>query len=296
MYLVGVVAAVPVTFLLKKTLLKSNTPSFLIELPPYRRPLMMNVIHRMYERAREFVVQAGTVILAVSVIIWALSYYPRPESVSDAHAVRVEHVNKIYAPQLAEAGVPVSEDAAAMPDSVEGIEEYAASLEGEVSAEGEEVLGARQAKMAVLEGQRDGAYLRESYLARMGHVIEPVVLPLGWDWRIGMATLASFPAREVIIATLGVIFDQGGDVDESDEGLITKIREAKHPDGRPLFTLPVALSIMVFFALCMQCAATLAAMKRETNSWRWPIFTFAYMTALAYVAAFATYHLFSWIV
>jgi ferrous iron transport protein B len=125
----------------------------------------------------------------------------------------------------------------------------------------------------------------------MGHWVEPAVRPLGWDWRIGMAAIASFPAREVVIAALGTIYGVG-QVDQEHEGeLAAALKSARRPDGRPVFTLAVALSLMVFFALCCQCAATLAVIKRETNSWRWPAFTFTYMTALAYVAALATYQI-----
>ena len=129
-------------------------------------------------------------------------------------------------------------------------------------------------------------------LGRGGKLIEPVVKPLGWDWRIGSATIASFPAREVIVSTMGVIFGLGGDVDEGDQTLREKLAAATWDDSdRPLFTLPVALSVMVFFALCAQCVSTLAVIKRETNTWRWPIFSFVYMTVLAYVGAWATYQL-----
>ncbi len=240
MYSIGVMVAIPVALLLKKGLLKGRTPVFLIELPPYRRPLWTNVLHRMWERGREFLVRAGTLILAASVLVWALSYYPHSGRIEEEHAARVA----------------------------------AATTEEEVAA---------------ADAWRDGEHLRHSYLGRMGRVIEPAVRPLGWDWRIGMAVIASFPAREVIVATLGVIFDLGGGQDEESEGLRSAIRAATWPDGRPLFTLPVALGVMVFFALCMQCVSTLAIMRRETNSWRWPAFAFGYMTALAYAGAFVTY-------
>ena len=128
-----------------------------------------------------------------------------------------------------------------------------------------------------------------SLLGRAGHVIEPAVEPLGWAWRIGMAAIASFPAREVIVATLGTIFNLGGDEDEESETLREVVKNAERKDGSKLFTLATALSIMVFFALCAQCAATLAVMRRETNSWKWPIASFLYMTTLAYVCALVTY-------
>ena len=137
--------------------------------------------------------------------------------------------------------------------------------------------------------------IESSYLGRAGHAIEPLVRPLGWDWKIGVGVLASFPAREVIVSTLGTIYSLGGDVDEEDEGLRSALRKATWPDGRPVITVPVALSIMVFFALCAQCAATLMIIRRETNSWWWPLFTFVYMTGLAYVAAFIVYQVGTWI-
>ena len=127
----------------------------------------------------------------------------------------------------------------------------------------------------------------------MGAPSLPAVRPLGWDWRIGVSVIASFPAREVVLATLGTIFSLGSEVaDEGEENktrFVSTLQNATWPDGRPLFTLPVAVSIMVFFALCAQCAATLMIIRRETNSWRWPIVTFVYMTVLAYIAALIVY-------
>ncbi|MFM7055733.1 MAG: ferrous iron transport protein B [Planctomycetota bacterium] len=137
--------------------------------------------------------------------------------------------------------------------------------------------------------QANAELLENSLLGRTGRWVEPVFRPLGWDWKIGVGVLASFPAREVIIATLGTIYSLGGDVDEEDEGLRGVIRSACWPDGRPVFTIPSGLSIMVFFALCAQCVSTLMVIRRETNSWRWPVFCFVYMTALAYVGSWITF-------
>jgi ferrous iron transport protein B len=135
----------------------------------------------------------------------------------------------------------------------------------------------------------------------MGRWIEPAVRPLGWDWRVGVAALASFPAREVVVGTLGVIYKQGkvesediraADLkDISETGLGRVLREARYDDDptRPVFGVPSALSLMVFFALCCQCASTLVVIRRETNSWRWPLFTFTYMTVLAYAGALVVY-------
>jgi ferrous iron transport protein B len=144
-----------------------------------------------------------------------------------------------------------------------------------------------------IDAARRGAAQRLSFLGLAGRVVEPVVRPLGWDWRLGCAAIASFPAREVVLGTLGVIYNLG-DVDAgSDEGetaLVRRLRAATW-DGsrRKVFTLPVALSIMVFFALCAQCASTLVVIGRETGSWVWPVVSFTGMTVLAWLGAFVTY-------
>lgn len=148
---------------------------------------------------------------------------------------------------------------------------------------------ALEARLDEIDRSEAGTYIEQSVLGRAGQWIEPVVKPLGWDWRIGTAAIASFPAREVVIATLGTIYHLGDDQDETSVNLREKLKASTWPGGEKVFTIPVALSIMVFFALCCQCGATLATIRRETKSWRWPIFTFAYMTGLAYVAALVTY-------
>ena len=151
-----------------------------------------------------------------------------------------------------------------------------------------------------------GEWKRQSWLGRMGRAFEPVVRPLGWDWRIGMAVLASFPAREVVVGTLGIIYNQGkidaDDIREAADAGATKLGNALQTatwespgPSRKVFTVPTALSVMVFFALCCQCVSTLAVIRRETNTWRWPLFTFAYMTVLAYAAAFVVYQVASWV-
>jgi ferrous iron transport protein B len=161
-----------------------------------------------------------------------------------------------------------------------------------------ELTDTEEAELAQLDRRHreiSGELLRGSLLGQAGKAIEPVVRPLGWDWKIGIGAIASFPAREVIIATLGTIYSLGGDVetDEPDEGLMERMQSARWDSGprqgEKVYNLPVALSIMVFFALCAQCAATLMTIQKESNSWRWPLFTFAYMTALAYVGALVTY-------
>jgi ferrous iron transport protein B len=237
MYTLGITVAVIVAFILKRTLLKAPPPPFLMELPPYRVPNLRSVFQNMITRAWLFVKRAGTVILAISIILWALMYFPR-------------------VPQ----NVP--------PDTqqITASDQQAAPAESEASYQ-----------------------LEHSFAGMLGHTIEPVIRPLGFDWKTGVALIASFAAREVIVSTLGIIYNVGNDQDEQSATLVSAIRDAKKDDGSPAWTPLTALSLMVFFVLAMQCMSTLAVVRRETNSWRWPIFMLTYMTGLAYVAAMITY-------
>jgi len=131
--------------------------------------------------------------------------------------------------------------------------------------------------------------LNHSYGARLGHLIEPVIAPLGFDWKIGVGIIGAFAAREVFVATMGVVYAASDDADEENESLRDKLRSERRPDGRVAYTPLVGLSLMVFFALACQCVSTLAVVRRETHSWRWPIFLFAYMTSLAWLASCAIY-------
>jgi ferrous iron transport protein B len=255
MYSVGAIVAIAVAWLLKKSLLRGATPPFVLELPSYKMPSLRTVAYRMTERGWAFLARAGTVIFAVTIVIWALSYYPRNDDRVAAEIATMRAAFENDPTALAEFDTP------------ENLDRLSASL-----------------------------HQRQSFLGRAGQWIEPAVRPLGWDWRIGAAAIASFPAREVVMGVLGVIYNLGSDVDvgsaDDQHRLQSQLRAARWDDtGQPVYNLPVALSIMVFFALCAQCAATLAVIRRETNSWRWPIFTFAYMTALAYVGALLTYQI-----
>jgi ferrous iron transport protein B len=131
--------------------------------------------------------------------------------------------------------------------------------------------------------------LKNSYAGKIGHIIEPAIKPLGFDWKIGVALIASFAAREVLVSTLGIIYNGDKAADEESETLKNAIREAKNEDGTPTWTPLTALTLMVFFVLAMQCMSTIAVVRRETNSWAWTLFMVAYMTGLAYLAAFITY-------
>ena len=282
----GAAVAIPVAWLFKKTLFRGETPPFVMELPSYKWPSVHIVLSRVYDRAKAFVVRAGTLIFATSILVWAASYFPGD------HAEQYRLQEQVY-PKRDELKADVLErirlnelksvlvDAGGEPDRLSAVVAELAATD--LRLEPLDKLNAVSEHL-----------LETSFLGRFGKMIEPAVRPLGWDWRIGVGVLASFPAREVIVSTLGTIYSLGGDVDETDTGLQHALRESKWPDGRPVYSIPVALSIMVFFALCAQCVSTLMVIRRETNSWGWSLFTFTYMTVLAYAAAFVTYQLAVW--
>jgi ferrous iron transport protein B len=179
----------------------------------------------------------------MSVLIWALSYFPRLDAEGLAQA------------------------------DAKYLQQYPAATQ------------------LALEQGRAEAQLANSALGRFGKAIEPVFLPAGFDWRITTSILSAFPARETVVPSLGIIFSLGGDVDQGSSDLRQTLARATWPDGRPLFDAWTAIGLMVFFALCAQCMATLATVRRETNSWKWPVFMFSYMTLLAYVAAVGVHEL-----
>ena len=262
LYGMGIVVAAVVAWLLRRTVLRGGVSALMMELPAYQKPVPRVVLGQVWEGTRAFVVMAGTFIFAVAIVIWFLSYYPRPA--------------EIHAQFEAE------RSAAALVVPACG---YAA--------------GNRLDSLQYIDAREARAYLEQSYLARAGKAVQPLFAPAGFDWRTTVGILAAFPARELIVPTLGILYGVG-DVDPADydmaelglaaqsrDGLRAAMRVAVRPDGSPAVTPLTAIALMVFFALCSQCAATLAAIRRETGSWRWPVFTFAYMTTLAWLAAVA---------
>lgn len=218
LYLFGILAALTVAFVMRRTMFKGRTSSFVMELPTYKLPNMRNVLLGLWDRARVFLRRAGTIILSVSIVLWFLATFPKVE-------------------------VPA------------GLDEKAAA-----------------------------AYqIENSFAGRAGKAIEPVIKPLGYDWKIGIGILSSFAAREVILSTLGTVYA----IEYSEDDPMALADQLKAGG----FTIATALSMLVFYALACQCISTIAITRRETNSWRWPLFMFAYMTILAYGAAWAVYRL-----
>jgi ferrous iron transport protein B len=249
-YGVGVASALIMALIFRRTILPGESKPLMIELPPYRIPGLRTALLHTYDRAMIFVKQAGTIILMISLGLWALSHYPK--SSPPAAAVNFN----AQAEQAEKAG-----------DAKKSDEFHAAAdrLTAQVS-------------------------LQNSYAGKIGHWLEPAIAPLGFDWQIGIGIISSFAAREVIVSTLSIVYGVGDtDNDESRTSLYDSLRKATRTDGTPIFNTATCASLLVFYILAAQCLSTTAVVRRETNSWKWPLFQIAYMTGLAYVAALIVY-------
>lgn len=244
LYFLGIIAAIVVAIILKWFIRSKDKGFLLLELPSYKQPRWGNVGITVYEKVRVFVFDAGKVILAISIILWALASYGPSERMENAskkalHIAKEKQLNK------------------------EETEQYVAS-----------------------------AKLENSFIGIMGKAIEPVIKPLGYDWKIGISLITSFAAREVFVGSLATIYAVQDDGD-ANKPLIEKLRQEKRADGTPVYTLASGLSLMVFYVFAMQCMATLAVVKRETKSWKWPLIQMGYMGAMAYLFAMITFYIFS---
>jgi ferrous iron transport protein B len=241
MYLLGTVVALLMAWLFKRTLLKGETPMLIMELPPYKRPLLRVVLRHMWDRSKIFLRRAGTVILGINILLWFLATYPKTD------------VASIKAPAVASVA-PAADPAP--PDD------------------------------ALIAGEK----LRNSFAGRMGRAIEPVIAPLGFDWKIGIGIISSFAAREVFVSTMSTVYNVGSDDSEAGtKALVKTLHTQTRPDGSALYTPLLGLSLMVFYVFAMQCASTVVVVRRETNGWKWPLFQWFYMGALAWGLAFVTW-------
>jgi ferrous iron transport protein B len=224
LYLLGIVVSIAIAFLASRKKRRGRELPMVVELPPYRRPALKGVLLKLKIRGGDFLKRAGTVVFAVSVVLWFLMAFPR-------------------------ADVPV----------------------GSTAKEGASI------------------QLRGSFAGRLGRTIEPVIKPLGYDWKMGVGLIASFAAREVFVSTMGVVYNMGAEVDEESQGLITALQNAKRDDGTKAYSLATVFSLLAFYVFALQCGATVAIVKRETASWRFALFQLLGYTALAYLAALCAY-------
>jgi len=258
MYLLGIIVALLMAWLFKKTLLKGPTPMLIMELPPYKRPLVRIVVRHMWDRSKLFLRRAGTVILGINILLWFLATYPKNSAIDRQFAAQREQVSKGAFAELKD------------PNAI-----------GAAKAE----------KLTELNKAEAGAKLRNSFAGRFGKMLEPIIAPLGFDWKIGIGIVASFAAREVFVSTMALVYNVG-DYEKSEaatKNLAETLRAQTRPDGTPVYTTLVAVTLMVFYVFALQCVSTVAVVRRETNSWKWPLFQWLYMGALAWGLAFVTY-------
>jgi len=246
LYILGIVGVLGTAFLLK-IILKTTEKSYLmVELPSYRAPRWWDVVLTMYNKSKTFVLEAGKVILAISVILWVLASYGPP--------AKMDEVRATGEAKLALAATPEAEE----------------QIVSETSSQ----------------------LLENSFIGIMGRAIEPVIRPLGYDWKIGIALIASFAAREVFVSTIATIYSIGGNPD-NDLTIREKLNQQIRPDGDKVYNTATAFSLMIFYAFAMQCMSTLAVVYRETKGWKWPLIQTVYMTALAYLSALLVYQVLS---
>jgi ferrous iron transport protein B len=256
MYLLGIVVALLMAWLFKKTLLKGETPMLIMELPPYKRPLLRVVARHIWDRSKVFLTRAGTVILGINIVLWFLATYPKSATIERDFAARKQSLEQSFT-----TGLPT------------GVSDKTAKAE----------------QLAALDHAEAGERLRHSFAGMAGRAIEPVIAPLGFDWKIGIGIVTSFAAREVFVSTMSTVYNVGG-TDGDLKTLELTLQEQQRPDGSPVYTTLTGITLMVFYVFAMQCVSTVAVVRRETNSWKWPFFQWLYMGALAWVLAFLTHH------
>ncbi len=244
LYALGFITAIVAAYVLNKTLKIKSKSFFVIEMPNYKLPSVKNVFFEVVEKTKSFVLGAGKIILALSVVLWFLASNG-PSSFNDVEKNTIDNfVNQNL--------------------SSEELQQKIASVK-----------------------------LENSYIGILGKTIEPVIRPLGYDWKIGIALITSLAAREVFVGTLATIYSVGSD-DENTSTIKEKMRSEVNQDtGRKRFNFPVGMSLMVFYAFAMQCLATLAIVKRETKTWKWPLIQLFGMGLLAYFSSFLTYQILS---
>ena len=243
LYIMGLVMALIVSYVAKWFIKLQEKSFFILELPMYRAPRWKNVLVTMISKAKIFVVDAGRVIMVISLILWALSSF--------GPSGKMKSVSQQYETQIQQHPQQASE----------------------------------------LTKQKQSALLENSYAGILGKTIEPVIHPLGYDWKIGIALITSFAAREVFVGTMATLYSVEGGKNANPQTLRQRMDSARRSDGTKVYTLASGVSLMIFYMLAMQCMSTLAVVRRETRSWKWPMIQLAYMTGLAYVMSLLAYQL-----
>ncbi len=263
-YLFGIFLAGVIAWIFKKTLFKVNTIPFVMELPPYRRPRMASILKQTWFKGEQYLKKMGTVILFASMIVWALGYFPLGKKFDEKFEKQVEKIEREYSTKLS-----------------------SPSLTPERK---EQLLAEKRNLIKKYDIQRASLKQENSFIGRIGKFVEPVIRPLGFEWRMGVSLIAGSAAKEIVVSTIGVLFP---DNPEESTSLSERLRKSKYTAGpkagTPVFTPLVALSFMLFILIYFPCVAVVAAIKNESGNWKWSLFLVTYTTTLAWIISFITY-------
>jgi ferrous iron transport protein B len=272
LYLLGTVMALVAAWTLRTVVFTGEASTFAMELPPYRLPRAGHLLQRIWGRVRLFVLRAGKIILGASVVLWVLASFPRaapdPDRQAQRRAAHAQYQATVDSVAAAEGRAPDAIVAGRLPDAVAAAK------------------ARRDRTLTAIDARAASAQVRQSLIGRFSRTIEPVMRPLGFDWKITAGIVSALAAREVIISALATLYSVGSD---REVVLREALRSDTDADGDPVFTPLVAVSLMVFFVFALQCMSTLAVAKRELNSWGWPAVMWLYMFGLAYLFSLAVY-------
>nr|WP_319398432.1 ferrous iron transport protein B [uncultured Carboxylicivirga sp.] len=258
MYGLGILIAVIMARLFKRLLFKHDDVPFVMELPPYRVPTLRNSLRHMWHKGYQYLKKMGGIILVASIIIWFLGYYPQNTELANKYDSQIEQL------QLTKANSA---------DSLQkqNIQKHIVQLHAE--------------KMSKLQ--------EETYIGQLGQVIKPVIKPLGFDWKMGVSLITGVAAKEIVVSTMAVLY-QSDDGDENNTHLMKRLREEKYDNGQMVFNKVNALAFLVFILIYFPCVAVIAAIKKESGTWKWALFTIVYTTGLAWILAFTVNHIGNW--
>jgi ferrous iron transport protein B len=281
LYLFGAVIALMVAWVMKWFIKNTERSFFILELPMYRGPRWKNMFYTMIEKAKIFVFDAGKVIMFISLLLWVLSTYG-PAKKMEAVTAKFDPIAKIKAEKGVE--IQAKKDAALLAALTKDTASIKAKYDSLIKVDAED--------QHQTEVERKTALLQNSFAGSLGSFIEPAIRPLGYDWKIGIALITSFAAREVFVGTMSTLYSIDEESDKNNTKLREKMSAAKRADGSKVYDLATGLSLLIFYALAMQCMSTIAIVKRETKSWKWAIIQLVYMTGLAYLMSLIVYNIF----
>ncbi len=270
LYMAGIAAAVISAMVMKKTFFRKVEAPFVMELPPYRSPRMKNTTRHMWDKGKEYVKKIGGIVLVASILIWALGRFPDHGGAAGSYEAKIAGTQQRYQAEIETAGLRGAASTASIKKRMD-------------------------ADIRSLERSKAEDRLEKSYIGMVGRMFEPALRPLGFDWKMGVSIITGLAAKEIAVSTMGILYHADTDSPDGGRSLIAGIKEQRYSSGPEagmhIFDPVTELGYMVFMLLYVPCVATLAAMKRESGSWKWPAFSALFTISLAWTAAFLIHHI-----